>query len=168
MTPNTEAARKSAKGAWNTARKVSASWKRRQEGGRNGEFREIIKPILENRRREARFYFFPWHADPTCVGFTGEVTRCGEYFRSIEANQTTSAEQKKVGRPRPRSASITKTEFLSTLDEALEQPRPASRFSIEALDWMEKQMRDTPPLRRHVKFDENPACISLCAGGIGA
>lgn len=147
------------KGAWNTARKgiriVETTW----EGGRNGELWEIIKPILEKKpNAEGKIYFFPWHADPTCVSITGEVTPdVEEYFRSVEAKlgKQFSAEQKKwwaVTKTTQRQHM--KTEFPSTLDEALSSPGLHPRFSIEALDWMEKQMRDTPPLRGHLKFDE--------------
>jgi hypothetical protein len=93
------------------------------------------------------------------VSITGEVTPdVEEYFRSIEAKlgKQFSAEQKKwwaVTKTTQRQHM--KTEFPSTLDEALSSPGLHPRFSIEALDWMEKQMRDTPPLRGHLKFDES-------------
>ena len=62
---------------------------------------EIIKPILEKKpNAEGRIYFFPWHADPTCVSITGEVTPdVEEYFRSIEAKlgKQFSAEQRSGG-----------------------------------------------------------------------
>ncbi len=148
-----------AKGAWNTARKgrriVETTW----EGGRNGELWEIIKPILERApNAEGKIYFFPWHADPTCVSITGEVTPdVEEYFRSIEAklSKQFTAEQKKwwaVTKTTQRQHM--KTEFPSTLDEALSSPGLHPRFSIEALDWMEKQMRHTLPLRGMIKFEK--------------
>lgn len=157
------------KGAWNSARKgirvVETTW----EGGRNGELWEIIKPILERSpNAQGKVYFFPWHADPTCVSLTGEITPdVEEYFRSLEdkLGKQFKPEQKKwwaVTQVTQRQHM--KTEFPSTLDEALSSPGLHPRFSVESLDWMENQMRSTPPRKGMIKHDPDRGTAMFIPG----
>jgi len=146
-------------GAWNSARKgmrvVETTW----EGGRVGELWEIIQPVLEQQpNAEGKIYFFPWHNDPTCVSLTGEITpEVAEYFAEVESNlgRQFSAEQKKWWAVTQASQKqYMKTEFPSTIDEALSAPGMHPRFSVACLDWMEKQMRPTPPTSGYIKHDK--------------
>lgn len=148
-------------GAWNTARKgrrvVETTW----QGGRNGELWELIKPVLEkNVNAEGKVYFFPWHADPTCVSITGMVTaEVEEYFKDIEqqlGKEFTEQQKKWWAVKKTEQRGHMKTEFPSTLDEALSSPGLQPRFSVEAMEWMERMMMKPESVRHgYIKHDKN-------------
>lgn len=146
-------------GAWNSARKgqrvVETTW----QGGRAGDLWEMIQPVIEmNPNAEGKIFFFPWHCDPTCVSITGEVTRdVAEYFREIgdKLGKDFSAEQKKWWAVNWQTQKQhMKTEFPSTLDEALSSPGLQPKFSQRGIDWMERQMDEKRLHTGYIKHEK--------------
>lgn len=150
-----ERSREIREGAWASARKgmrvVETTWR----GGRAGDLWEMIKPIIEaNPNAEGEVYFFPWHTDPQCVSITGEITPdVADYFRELgeKLGKDFRDEQKKWWAVNQMTFKQgMKTEFPSTLDEALSAPGLQPKFSQRALEWMERQM-DRPTHYGYIK-----------------
>lgn len=146
-------------GAWNSARKgqrvVETTW----QGGRAGDLWEMIQPVIEqNPNAEGKIFFFPWHCDPTCVSITGEITPAvAEYFRDLgeKLGKDFSDEQKKWWAVNWQTQKQhMKTEFPSTLDEALSSPGLQPKFSQRGLDWMERQMDEKRLKTGYIKHEK--------------
>ncbi len=147
-------------GAWASARKgrriVETTWM----GGRAGELWEMIQPVIEqNANAEGVVYFFPWHDDPTCVSMTGlETHEVKEYFADLEGRlgKQFTAEQKKWWAVNFETfKQHMKTEFPSTLEEALDTPGLQPKFSMGGLDWMQKQAAESSVQRGYVEHDKD-------------
>jgi hypothetical protein len=154
-----ERSREIREGAWASARKgrkvVETTWR----GGRAGDLWEMIQPVIEqNPNAEGVIYFFPWHSDPQCVSITGEITHdVAEYFRELgdKIGKDFSDEQKKWWAVNHLTfKNGMKTEFPSTLDEALSAPGLQPKFSQRGLDWMERMRQKTDPTTGYIKHDK--------------
>ena len=123
-------------GAFPAARKalrvVETTWM----GGRAGDLFELIQPILDgNPNAEGKLYFFPWHADPQAVKFSGHLTKDMEqYFRELTAKigKDFTKEQKwwyaakKIEQGKAMNA-----EYPSTITEAMSVPVPGAIYADE-------------------------------------
>lgn len=134
-------------GAWNSARQgkrvVETTW----ENGRTGDLWEMIQPVIEQQpNASGEVYFFPWHRDPTCVSITGMLTHeVQEYFRELSeklGKDFTDEQKKWWAVTQQTQKQHMKTQFPSTLDEALSSPGLQPKFSQRGLEWMERQMDD--------------------------
>jgi hypothetical protein len=131
-------------GAFPAARRglrvVETTW----YGGKSGDLYDLVKPILDgNPNAEGRILFFPWHADPTAVKVTGEITKQTEdYFKELSAklNKSFDREQKlwyaakKVEQGRNMNR-----EYPSTLTEAMSVPVPGAIYDEEMTELKEQK-----------------------------
>ncbi len=166
-----ERSREIREGAWASARKgrrvVETTWR----GGRAGDLWEMIQPVIEqNPNAEGVVYFFPWHTDPQCVSLTGEITPdVAEYFRDLcdKLSKDFSDEQKKWWAVNYLTfKNGMKTEFPSTLDEALSAPGLQPKFSQRGLDWMESQRQKTEPVAGYIKHEKDSGRAQLVPTGL--